>query len=123
MKRKPDYDVIIVGAGAAGGILGRELSDAGLSVCLVERGPMFNTKDVDMDELRFPIRENMLWATPKTSGMTWRPHSGSSTQKVFPRLTHWMDGWGPGGTMNHWGGVSWRFQPTVFRAQIGRAHV
>lgn len=38
MKKRPEYDVIIIGAGAAGGILGRELSDAGLSVCVLERG-------------------------------------------------------------------------------------
>jgi gluconate 2-dehydrogenase alpha chain len=116
MKKRPDYDVIIVGAGAAGGILGRELSDAGLSVCVLERGPMLETMDVTMDELRFPIRQDLLWATPKAGGMTWRPHSRTTTQKVFSRLPHWLDGWGPGGTMNHWGGVSWRFEPTAFKA-------
>ncbi|QYR20370.1 GMC family oxidoreductase [Paenibacillus sp. sptzw28] len=116
MKKKPDYDVIIVGAGAAGGILGRELSDAGLSVCILERGPMVETKDVSMDELRFPIRENLLWATPRVAGMTWRPNSRAATQRVFPRIPELLDGWGPGGSMNHWGGASWRFEPTVFNA-------
>ncbi|MFC5467264.1 GMC family oxidoreductase [Cohnella suwonensis] len=114
--KKPDYDVIIVGAGAAGGILGRELSDSGLSVCVLERGPMLATKEVSMDELRFPIRQNLLWATPKNGGMTWRPHSRASTQKAFPRIPQLLDGWGPGGSMNHWGGASWRFEPTVFKA-------
>lgn len=84
MKKKPDYDVIIVGAGAAGGILGRELSDSGLSVCVLERGPVQETKDASMDELRFPVRQNHLWATPKTGGMTWRPHSREETQKNIP---------------------------------------
>ncbi|MEB3102565.1 GMC family oxidoreductase [Ferviditalea candida] len=115
MANKPDYDVVIVGAGAAGGILARELTDAGLQVCLLERGPFFETKDLTMDELRFPIRQNLLWATPRTGGMTWRPHARSGTQKVFPRITHMMDGWGPGGTMNHWGGTSWRYYPETFR--------
>lgn len=116
MKKKPDYDVIIVGAGAAGGILGRELSDSGLSVCVLERGPMQETKDASMDELRFPVRQNHLWATPKTGGMTWRPHSRAETQKIFPRITSLLDGWGPGGSTNHWGGVSWRFEPSDFKA-------
>ncbi len=116
MKNKPDYDVIIVGAGAAGGILGRELSDAGLSVCVLERGPMLETKDVSMDELRFPVRQNLLWATPRTGGMAWRPHSRAATERVFPRIPQLLDGWGPGGSMNHWGGASWRFEPTVFKA-------
>ncbi|MEX2462569.1 MAG: GMC family oxidoreductase [Paenibacillaceae bacterium] len=116
MKKRPEYDVIIIGAGAAGGILGRELSDAGLSVCVLERGPNYETKDTSMDELRFPIRQDLLWATPKTGGMTWRPDSRSATQKVLPRLPHLLDGWGSGGTMNHWGGVCWRFQETAFKA-------
>ncbi|MDQ6417884.1 GMC family oxidoreductase [Paenibacillus sp. LHD-117] len=116
MKKRPDYDVIIIGAGASGGIIGRELSDAGLSVCVLERGPMFETKDVSMDELRFPIRQDLMWATPKVGGMTWRPHSRTATQKVFPRITQGLDGWGPGGSMTHWGGVSWRFEPSVFKA-------
>ncbi len=116
MKKKPDYDVIIVGAGAAGGILGRELSDSGLSVCVLERGPMQETKDVSMDELRFPVRQNLLWATPRTGGMTWRPHSRAATQKIFPRITSLLDGWSPGGNMNHWGGASFRFEPSVFKA-------
>ncbi|XEC93795.1 GMC family oxidoreductase [Paenibacillus tarimensis] len=115
-KTKTDYDAIIVGAGAAGGILGRELSDAGLSVCVLERGPMVETKDLSMDELRFPIRQNLLWATQREGGMTWRPHPSAATQKVFPRITELLDGWGPGGSMNHWGGASWRFEPTVFQA-------
>lgn len=116
MERKRDYDVIVVGAGASGGILGKELSDAGLSVCVLERGPMVETKDVSMDELRFPIRQNLLWATPDIGGMTWRPHPGVPTRKWFPRITQRLDGWGPGGSMNHWGGASWRFEPSVFRA-------
>ncbi|WP_307468666.1 GMC family oxidoreductase [Paenibacillus harenae] len=116
MKIKSDYDVIIVGAGAAGGILGRELSDAGLSVCVLERGPMVETKDVTMDELRFPIRQNLLWATPRVGGMSWRPHSRAATQHVFPRIPSLLDGWGPGGSMNHWGGACWRFEPATFKA-------
>jgi gluconate 2-dehydrogenase alpha chain len=72
MMKNPDYDVIIVGAGAAGGILGRELSDVGLTVCILERGPMFETKDISMDELRFPIRQDLLWPPPGVGGMTWR---------------------------------------------------
>ena len=116
MMKKVDYDVIIVGAGAAGGILGRELSDAGLTVCVLERGPMIETKDISMDELRFPIRQDLLWPPPGIGGMTWRRHARNSTQKMFPRITGWLDGWGPGGSMNHWAGISWRLEPSAFKA-------
>ena len=38
-------DVVIVGVGAAGGILANELARAGLRVVGLERGPRLETKD------------------------------------------------------------------------------
>jgi len=40
-------DVVIVGVGAAGGILAAELGKAGMKVIGLERGPRLNTKDFD----------------------------------------------------------------------------
>ena len=37
-----EYDVIIVGSGAGGGMATYMLSKAGLKVCLLEAGPMYN---------------------------------------------------------------------------------
>ncbi|HEX2417603.1 MAG TPA: FAD-binding protein, partial [Micromonosporaceae bacterium] len=46
---KPDYDVVIVGAGAGGGVAAAELSGRGLRVLLVERSrPM---RDTDFEEI------------------------------------------------------------------------
>ena len=46
-------DVVIVGVGAAGGILAAELSKAGMKVIGLERGPRLATKDfAPQDELR-----------------------------------------------------------------------
>ena len=36
------YDVIIVGSGAGGGMSAYILANAGLKVCLLEAGPMFD---------------------------------------------------------------------------------
>ena len=44
-------DFVIVGAGAAGGVLARELSVAGFSVVVLEQGPWLRTKDFRHDEL------------------------------------------------------------------------
>ena len=42
IKSKKEYDVIVVGSGAGGGMATKILSDAGISVALVESGPYFD---------------------------------------------------------------------------------
>ena len=45
-------NAVVVGAGAAGGIVAKELSTAGLSVVLVERGKWYTPNDCRKDDLR-----------------------------------------------------------------------
>jgi gluconate 2-dehydrogenase alpha chain len=53
-------DVVIVGVGAAGGILAAELGQAGMKVIGLERGPRLETKDFSpQDELRYFQRQDM----------------------------------------------------------------
>jgi choline dehydrogenase-like flavoprotein len=47
-----DYDIIIVGAGAAGGIVAGVLAEAGKHVLLLERGRNLSFEDVGRDHLR-----------------------------------------------------------------------
>jgi choline dehydrogenase-like flavoprotein len=49
MKR---VNAVVVGAGAAGGIVAKELSAAGLSVVLLERGKWYTSNDCRKDDLR-----------------------------------------------------------------------
>ena len=42
-----EYDVIIVGSGAGGGMATKVLSEAGLSVAVVEAGPFFDPADTN----------------------------------------------------------------------------
>ena len=44
-------DFVVVGAGAAGGVVARELARAGLSVVLLEQGPFHRAADFEHDEL------------------------------------------------------------------------
>ncbi|MGZ4112596.1 MAG: FAD-dependent oxidoreductase, partial [Tumebacillaceae bacterium] len=51
-KYADNADVVIVGAGAAGGVLAYELSRAGLKVVVIEAGPFWNPQsDFASDEL------------------------------------------------------------------------
>ena len=53
IKSKKEYDVIVVGSGAGGGMATKILSDAGIKVALVESGPYFDPANpgVSIDKL------------------------------------------------------------------------
>ena len=53
-------DVVIVGVGAAGGIIAAELAKAGMKVIGLERGPKLKTADFEPhDELRYFERQDL----------------------------------------------------------------
>ena len=70
-------DVVIVGVGAAGGILAAELGKAGMKVIGLERGPRLKTEDFNPhDELRYFQRQD-LRPNPKRQPVTWRPNANA----------------------------------------------
>ena len=66
-------DVVIVGMGAAGGVLAAELGNAGMKVIGLERGPRLKTADFQLDELRYFQRQDLRPNT-KRAPVTWRPN-------------------------------------------------
>src|ERR1035438_4568640 len=48
----PQVNAVIVGAGAGGGIVAKELAEAGLTVVLLERGKWYTACDSRKDDLR-----------------------------------------------------------------------
>ncbi len=44
-----EVDVVVVGSGPAGAVAAKELTDAGLSVALLEEGPPFTPRDFVID--------------------------------------------------------------------------
>src|SRR5512136_82289 len=48
----PHRNAVIIGAGAGGGIVAKELAEAGLSVVLLERGKWYTAFDCRKDDLR-----------------------------------------------------------------------
>ena len=46
-----EVDFVVVGSGAAGGVMARELSQAGFSVVVLEQGPWLSEKDFKHDEI------------------------------------------------------------------------
>jgi hypothetical protein len=52
-KDSDTVDFVIVGSGAAGGVIARELSRAGLSVVVLEQGPRLQPGALEHDELKY----------------------------------------------------------------------
>src|SRR5215469_9039201 len=105
-------DVVIVGAGAAGGIIAAELAKAGMKVTALERGPRLKTADFQLDELRYFERQD-LRPNVKTQPVTWRPNPNARANRVGQQNNGNQAG---GGTV-HYGSLSWRMHENDFRAR------
>jgi gluconate 2-dehydrogenase alpha chain len=106
-------DVVLVGVGAAGGILAAELGKAGMKVIGLERGPRLSTKDFDPhDELRYFQRQD-LRPNIRRQPITWRPNKDA---RATPLPLQNYGNQAGGGTV-HYGAVSWRMHEDDFRAR------
>src|SRR5215207_8569953 len=106
-------DVVVVGVGAAGGILAAELSKTGMKVVGLERGPRLTTEDFNPhDEIRYFQRQD-LRPNPKRQPVTWRP---SRDTRAVPLASQNYGNQAGGGTV-HYGAVSWRLHEDDFQAR------
>jgi gluconate 2-dehydrogenase alpha chain len=113
----PAKDVVIIGLGWTGSILANELTDAGLDVVAVERGPWRDTASdfapsYAPDELRYRLRHE-LFLRPAQASLTFR---NTLDQAALP-VRDWgafMLGNGAGGAGVHWNAETWRFAPSDF---------
>lgn len=110
-------DVVIVGAGAGGGVVAKELAVAGLSVVLLERGPWANFEGHDHDEItsqRTPMLGNAFGPDDLRHRRVVR--EGDAWRTVVPSE------WGynnnaacvGSGTLSY-GAMAWRFMEQDFR--------
>ena len=122
-RRLPPKDVAIIGLGWTGSILAHELTQEGLDVVAIERGPWrdtptdFSPASVP-DELRYRIRHE-LFLRPAQMSLTFR---NNPDQTALP-VRDWgafMLGNGVGGGGLHWNAETWRFLPSDF---LARSHL
>jgi gluconate 2-dehydrogenase alpha chain len=116
-RRLPRKDVVIVGLGWTGSILANELTDAGLEVMAIERGPWRNSAtdyppNYAQDELRYRIRHE-LFLQPSQTTFTFR-NKMSETALPIRNWGAFMPPNGVGGGGVHWNAETWRFLPTDF---------
>jgi len=105
-------DFIVVGSGAAGGVMARELSQAGFEVLVLEQGPRFTAADFKHDELDHWFN-NALLNSPETSPQTFRKTAADKAERVrdFPSLWYARM---VGGSSNHFTANYWRFHEVDF---------
>src|ERR1700761_898771 len=109
-----EVDFVVIGSGAAGGVMGKQLANAGFSVWVMEQGPWGaygHEQDYNKDELsnRFPTEEDMLLSDPKTQRKTFRRNV---SEKAMPG-THSYGCVVGGGTITY-GASSGRHLPYEF---------
>lgn len=117
-----EYDVVIVGSGAGGGMAANVLSKAGLSVAVMEAGGDFDpAKDEYRTQMRWP------WESPRRGAGTVRPFGdfdaawggweieGEPYTRANGTKFDWFRSRMLGGRTNHWGRISLRFGPKDFK--------
>ena len=107
-------DFVVVGSGAAGGILAKELSTAGYSVVVLERGPRLSAEQFEHDEFKYFFQNHIGAKTPAT----WRqtPDEVAKPKKDAVWGAHIV-----GGSSVHFTANFWRFRPVDFdeRSRLG----
>src|SRR5881296_447404 len=83
-KTSDEVDFVIIGSGAAGGILAKELSTNGFRVVVLEQGPYLTEKDFVHDEIKV-INQDLLTNKPKLQPTSFRktPNEKAKPQRAL----------------------------------------
>jgi len=122
-QKKNRADAVIIGYGWTGAIMAKTLTDAGLSVVALERGPARDTApDFEypriIDELKYAVRGD-LWQPLAKETVTIR-HNLDQVAVPYRKYGSFVLGNGVGGAGVHWNGQLWRASPEDLRL---RSHI
>ena len=110
-KPNETVDFVVVGSGPAGSVIARELSQAGLTVLVMEQGPRLTPSDFEHDELKY-LHLHGISNDPAVSPQTFRPTPdveavrAAGTSLTYARLV--------GGSGMHFSANYWRFREIDF---------
>src|SRR5262249_55225856 len=115
-KASDEVDFVIIGSGAAGGVLAKELSTNGFRVVLLEQGPYIRESCLVHDEVRV-LQQDILTNHPDLQPSTFRktPDERAKPQRVIAY------GRCIGGSSVHFTANYWRFHEIDFieRSKLG----
>jgi len=111
-KDSDEVDFVIVGSGAAGGVLARELSQSGFDVVVLEQGPRRSPADFKHDELDYWFANGLI-NNPKDNPQTFRNDPSTKATRtrdanslIYARMV--------GGSSVHYTANFWRFHEIDF---------
>ena len=111
-RQSETVDFVIVGTGAAGGVLAKELATAGFDVVALEQGPWQHESDFSHDELAVERELAML-------NRAFEPEQTFRTSAAEPARVTGARGLlyrrGVGGSSVHFAANYWRFRPVDFK--------
>src|SRR4051812_43803880 len=111
-KTSETVDFIVVGSGASGGIIARELSLAGNSVVVMEQGPRLEAYEFEHDELKYRQLSGIT-NNPATNPQTFRRDPTQKAERAIGRnpLTYARV---VGGSSAHFNANFWRLHEIDF---------
>lgn len=113
-KPSEEVDFVIIGSGAAGGVLAKELSVAGFSVVVLEQGLYRTNGDFTHDEWDVFFQNEMTNHPSWNDPQTFR-HSMDDEASVAPSLPPAIYARTVGGSSVHFSANFWRFRPIDFK--------
>ena len=111
-------NAIVIGAGAAGGIVAKELAVAGLSVVLLERGKWYTANDCRKDDLRnqrTTVLGNAFGPEDEGNPRVWMDEAGSPHIALPSEGAYQNNAACVGGGTLSYGAQAWRYLPQDFR--------
>jgi choline dehydrogenase-like flavoprotein len=114
-----EYDVLVIGAGAGGGVAAMIAAEAGARVLLVDRGENLAFSQIRRDHLanhRLPIYGQSLGPEFDGNPRVVRDPSGDERVIMHPHQVDWGgNAMAVGGGTRVYQGMAWRFLPQDFR--------
>jgi choline dehydrogenase-like flavoprotein len=111
--RQP-VDFVVIGSGAAGGILAKELATSGFDVVVLEQGPFRTAADFNHDEIAVMLQFELLGGGGFVQQQTFRADESREAEVAGP-LPPAMYAQGVGGSSVHYSANFWRFRGSDFR--------
>lgn len=134
------FDAIVVGSGISGGWVAKELTQRGLKVLMLERGPNVEHKTGyshdqalqlrrrddqipdDEKKLHYPYYEGVTYAMFNSNKAFWASDHDYPYETAPGKPYRWIRGYQLGGRSLTWGRQSYRWSPADFESNLKDGH-